>query len=265
MRKIILILILLCDIYGGIFQFEEIKKIILNETKGEKVYINNLTNISTKTSKYISVEFANASIFKYYILIIQREKNISITKYNFNPNGAYSFAVEYQEVEQGIKNFFKKFIEESSLNITYIENKKIQFSPKNTLIQIALKRRVPSSTIFINKNKVDNHFYVEPVFNREYKLKYFYIYPNNIKEEDIMSQNYSKLINKKELHINLQKNQFILSTKQPLYKSPSIKTKMYLIKGDQVEVLEEKDNWLHILYHGKKDIKAWIPKSAVEE
>jgi hypothetical protein len=58
----------------------------------------------------------------------------------------------------------------------------------------------------------------------------------------------------------------ILPKKQHLYKSPSIdaKTKMYLIKGDKVEVLEEKDNWLHILYKGKKEIKAWIPKHAVE-
>jgi hypothetical protein len=60
--------------------------------------------------------------------------------------------------------------------------------------------------------------------------------------------------------------QQIQPTKQPLYKSPTIdsKTKMYLIKGDKVEILEEKDNWLHIFYKGKKEIKAWIPKDAVE-
>jgi len=52
--------------------------------------------------------------------------------------------------------------------------------------------------------------------------------------------------------------------KQHLYKTPPIKTKMYLIKGDKVEVLEEKNDWLYILYKGKKDIKDWIPKSAVE-
>ncbi|PHQ91383.1 MAG: hypothetical protein COB42_03460 [Sulfurimonas sp.] len=59
----------------------------------------------------------------------------------------------------------------------------------------------------------------------------------------------------------------IKRNKQPLFKAPnrSSKTKMYLIKGDKVEVLEEKDNWLHILYRGKKDIKAWIPKCAVRE
>jgi len=56
----------------------------------------------------------------------------------------------------------------------------------------------------------------------------------------------------------------ILTKKQPLYKVPPIKTKMYLIKGDKVEILEEKDDWLYILYRGKKDIKAWIPKSSVE-
>jgi hypothetical protein len=58
----------------------------------------------------------------------------------------------------------------------------------------------------------------------------------------------------------------IQPNKQPLYKSPTIdaKTKMYLIKGDTVEILEEKDDWLYILFKGKKEIKAWIPKDAIE-
>jgi hypothetical protein len=57
-----------------------------------------------------------------------------------------------------------------------------------------------------------------------------------------------------------------VTNKSPLYKSPSESsiTKMYLIKGDKVEILEQKDNWLHIIYHGKKDIDAWIPKEAVK-
>jgi|GEM_PF-6245814 len=58
----------------------------------------------------------------------------------------------------------------------------------------------------------------------------------------------------------------ILPKQQPLYSSPNInsKTKMYLIKGDTVEILEEKDDWLYILFKGKKEIKAWIPKDAIE-
>ncbi|QDF28501.1 hypothetical protein [Halarcobacter anaerophilus] len=68
----------------------------------------------------------------------------------------------------------------------------------------------------------------------------------------------------KKQDILLKVRKYIQVQKQPLYSKPNIKTKMYLIKGDRVEVLEEKDDWLYILYHGKKDIKAWIPKNSVE-
>ena len=50
----------------------------------------------------------------------------------------------------------------------------------------------------------------------------------------------------------------ILQNKQALYSEPQIITKMYLLKGVKVEILEEKDDWLYILFKGKKEIKAWI-------
>ncbi|QFR50374.1 hypothetical protein FJR48_11810 [Sulfurimonas lithotrophica] len=80
----------------------------------------------------------------------------------------------------------------------------------------------------------------------------------DFKDENV----YNKYIMKTLKNTNNLKT--IQPKKQPLYKSPNVKTKMYLIKGDNVEVLEEKNDWLNILYHGNKDIKAWIPKSAVE-
>jgi len=39
---------------------------------------------------------------------------------------------------------------------------------------------------------------------------------------------------------------------------------MYLLKNDEVEVLEEKEDWLRIRYYGKKTIEGWIKKSDVE-
>ncbi len=45
---------------------------------------------------------------------------------------------------------------------------------------------------------------------------------------------------------------------------PNKPTKMYLIKGDEVEILEEKGEWLKIRYYGKKTIEGWIKKSDVE-
>jgi hypothetical protein len=75
---------------------------------------------------------------------------------------------------------------------------------------------------------------------------------------EYLNQNYKNFIK------IVKSNKTIYNLKQPLYSEPQIKTKMYLLKNDKVEILEEKDDWLYILYKGKKDIKAWIPKSAVE-
>jgi hypothetical protein len=48
-------------------------------------------------------------------------------------------------------------------------------------------------------------------------------------------------------------------------------TKMYLLKNDPVEIIEEKDNWLKIKYYPEKNgewtgktIEGWIKKSDVE-
>lgn len=62
-----------------------------------------------------------------------------------------------------------------------------------------------------------------------------------------------------------------LITKSNLYKSPSESsiTKMYLIVGDKVTLLDTKtdDNgqvWYYISYQGKKEIKMWIKAEAVK-
>ena len=53
-------------------------------------------------------------------------------------------------------------------------------------------------------------------------------------------------------------------TKSIIYCTPNKPTKMYLLKGDVVEILQEKDDWLQIRYYGKKTIEGWIKKSDVE-
>lgn len=51
--------------------------------------------------------------------------------------------------------------------------------------------------------------------------------------------------------------------KSIIYKTPNNPTKMYLLKGNEVEVLEQKDNWLRIRYYGNKTIEGWIKKEDV--
>lgn len=58
----------------------------------------------------------------------------------------------------------------------------------------------------------------------------------------------------------------IIPKKQFLCNGPNkcSQTKMYLIKGDKVEILKEEEDWLYVLYKGKREIMKWIPKQAVE-
>ncbi len=56
----------------------------------------------------------------------------------------------------------------------------------------------------------------------------------------------------------------IKSIKSVIYLIPNNPLKMYLIKDDIVEIIEEKENWQHIRYYGKKVVEGWIKKSDVE-
>ena len=67
-------------------------------------------------------------------------------------------------------------------------------------------------------------------------------------------------------YISAQLFETIVPEKQYLYSENNLcsQTKMYLIKGDRVEILKEEGDWLFILYKGTREIRKWIPKSAVE-
>ncbi|MFC0181329.1 SH3 domain-containing protein [Pseudarcicella hirudinis] len=53
-----------------------------------------------------------------------------------------------------------------------------------------------------------------------------------------------------------------------IYTIPNKQSKMYLLKNDEVEILEEKlvkgTSWLKIRYYGSKTIEGWIKKTDVE-
>ena len=56
----------------------------------------------------------------------------------------------------------------------------------------------------------------------------------------------------------------ITKVKSLIYRLPNIPTKIYLIKGNEIEILEEKGEWLRIRYYGKKTVEGWIKKSDVK-
>ncbi|MFC0183754.1 hypothetical protein SAMN04515674_11132 [Pseudarcicella hirudinis] len=58
--------------------------------------------------------------------------------------------------------------------------------------------------------------------------------------------------------------ELIKVSKAIIYNLPNTSTQMYLIKGNEVEVLETKGDWLKIRYYGKKVVEGWIKKTDVE-
>jgi hypothetical protein len=66
-------------------------------------------------------------------------------------------------------------------------------------------------------------------------------------------------LQKKGIHVGFPHKE-IAVTKSIIYSEPNKPTKMYLIKGDIVTVLEEKDGWIKMEYEGKKMITGWIKK-----
>ncbi|NBB32003.1 hypothetical protein [Cellulophaga sp. BC115SP] len=63
----------------------------------------------------------------------------------------------------------------------------------------------------------------------------------------------------------------ITINKSKIYNSPYVPSKMYLIKNDPIEIIEEKNGWLKIRYYPEKNgewigktIEGWIKRSDVE-
>lgn len=119
-----------------------------------------------------------------------------------------------------------------------------------------------SSKYYIYKYKEDNWYLLS------------YEFMENAVKGDIEDYRYFKIYFKPNQYLidefmDFTNPRFKIQTqKQYLYKeaNENTKTRMYLLKDDVVEILEEKDDWIYILYNSKdnKEIKAWIPKNALE-
>lgn len=113
-----------------------------------------------------------------------------------------------------------------------------------------------------NENDIFNKVFI---LNNNYLIlnkDSFYFVFNNLGLVNRFQITEQQLANKNKVY------DFIRKLKQPLYKeaNENSKTNMYLIKNDVVEILEEKENWIYILYitKDKKEIKAWVQRNAFE-
>lgn len=55
----------------------------------------------------------------------------------------------------------------------------------------------------------------------------------------------------------------VRSPRAIIYSKPDIPTKMYFIYGDGVRILEQRSDWFHVEFHGRKIIDGWIKMSDI--
>ena len=258
MKKIfILIKILSLFIYGSILEKEEVKTQMMEDyfKDNTKLPISTLNykvkniEIFSKIDKEIMGKLFNIKA----ILIINNSKHELYQNKNLNGQGSGFFQVACTKGNSLI------------LSIThYSFNQEAEFNGifyKNNLYKIE-DNSVKEETIY---NKLTGEYkyglggyLYEPSDNTTYK--YFtpkklltHLYEIGLcDKQESDSKYYFDLI-------------YIISSKSYFYKTPSEEsiTKMYLIAGDKADFLEEKIDengikWYNILYHGRKDINAWI-------
>ena len=109
-------------------------------------------------------------------------------------------------------------------------------------------------------NGIEFNFGPEPdVYKRVEKVPDYVLL--SLKQNKEHWKKYLDFIEHKELIIRVEKSR--------IFSTPNQLTKMYLVKGDEVEVVEEKEQWLRIRYYGngatsRKIIEGWIKKTDVE-
>jgi hypothetical protein len=84
------------------------------------------------------------------------------------------------------------------------------------------------------------------------------------KKLDSLPQNVQKHLAENGIYVGFPRRE-ISSDKTTIYAAPNISTRMYLIKGDVVTVLEEKDGWLRVEYEGRKLVRGWIKREDTEK
>ena len=83
------------------------------------------------------------------------------------------------------------------------------------------------------------------------------------KKLDRLPQDLQKYLEEQGIHVGFSYKE-ISCEKAIIHSFPNIPTGMYLIKGDMVIVLEEREGWLKIEYEGKKKVvTGWIKKEEV--
>jgi hypothetical protein len=190
------------------------------------------------------------------VLYLERINN-NDEKYGWDQESGF-YIIKYNGFTGYIKLDIKK---EKYSKDSFLE---VQFKPQNNCTDTWF-RLATYPNYFAVGNEKENLIDQEKASkkNNIYKVQLSKLKSNYIKiSSGNCSSNEEWILKWRIINKNLLKS--IKSTKAVIYNEKLIATKMYLIKGNDVDIIEQNDDWLHIRYYGKKTIEGWIKKSDVE-
>jgi hypothetical protein len=171
------------------------------------------------------------------------------------------YDVNIENATPGVEDYFFDIfhINLNNEDSEIISTKKYLNKDKKTIIQF-IEKKLPKCKLMVD---ADLDSYIVEVKKNEFQILIW---------KGLLETEYENCINQKkwvQVGTNDQIYKLLFSTKKIerksyIYLKPNNISNMYLIKGDEVEIIEEKENWLKIRYYGKKTIEGWIKKSDVE-
>jgi len=228
-----------------------VEYLLKNEFEKERIDLEN--HQINRDKSYYSEQAVNIPYTKKYLID---------TVFQYNNILSLVYKVVEENATPGLEDFYYdiytfKFDNEKAI----LMNKLFYFNDDKENVFKQLEHILPKCKIFKTANLNNLIIQID-------KNKYIILFWKGILDKKDCIEN-DKLM----LLVDANKsilNSIIFSSKSikiKVYLSSSPQnapTKMYLIKGDEVEIIEEKDEWLKIRYYGKKTIEGWIKKSDVE-
>ncbi|WP_026995675.1 SH3 domain-containing protein [Flectobacillus major] len=254
----ILILILL---------FSSLEVVSQVKTSTEKV-LNNVWYLDT-VNLYPKYKYEN------YQQFITFDKNIRYQA-NFYPKDVKAFkgnisTIQYYFLPDTVFNFFtSNNYDNDSLIIIFFNNaKNKKLLSSEVPLDFSKKINVAHVVHIISNSEqiIDAHLYNYDFYDEDTFVQYGFGWTPGQPQNGLTfrkAKNVPNEILKKESIFKKVRFRNILSLKTLVYTSPNTMSKNYLKKGDEVEVLEEKNIWLKIRFYGSKIIEGWIKKSDIE-
>ncbi|OYU67406.1 MAG: hypothetical protein CFE22_04885 [Cytophagaceae bacterium BCCC1] len=227
-----------------------VKNLLKKRFESERKELENYQKERDKS--YFSKKAVNTTYVTFY--------SIDTIFYNTNEI-IIVYDVNIENATPGVEDYFFDIfhINLNNEDSEIISTKKYLNKDKKTIIQL-IEKKLPKCKLMVD---ADLDSYIVEVKKNEFHILIW---------KGLLETEYENCINQKkwvQVGTNDQIYKLLFSTKKIerksyIYLKPNNISNMYLIKGDEVEIIEEKEDWLHIRYYGKKVVEGWVKKSDVE-